>query len=129
MEKILSHQPVISGHDIWRKRLVNGLLAVICILVIISLAKSWYSYQQSKTIIDSSEEKYRQALEDNETFKRDLARSKSLDFVEKEARQKLNMGRPGEITVLLPTISPAEEPTPTPVENWGNLKKWAELFL
>jgi len=55
----------------------------------------------------------------------------SLEFIEEEARNKLNMAKPGETIVVLPpnlseTLNHSKIQTEAPLPNW---KKWWNLFF
>lgn len=62
-------------------------------------------------------------------LKRKLVQVESQEYIEQEARNKLNMGKEGELSIILPTISPFIEPSPTPIDMSTNFEKWIRLFI
>lgn len=80
-------------------------------------------------IIKEAEDRLERIKAENEKMQRDQARAQSSQFIEREARNKLNLGKEGEIVLLLPSISPVISPTPTPVDDSASWKKWLKLFL
>jgi cell division protein FtsB len=80
-------------------------------------------------IVKQSQGRIEDEKEIQDDLKRKLARAQSQEFIERQAREKLNLGREGEVVLILPTISLPPEVTPTPIDNSGNWKKWAKVFL
>ena len=49
-------------------------------------------------------------------------------FIEKEAREKLGLGKPGEVVVILPKVE--QRPSNAPAtEGKANWRKWWELYV
>ena len=112
-----------------RTKLLNWFLIFISLSLIVSVVRSFWSLSKGKRVIQETEEKLETTREQQEDLKRQLARSQSPNFIEKQAREKLNLGKEGEIILILPPISPIEEPTPTPIENLPNWQKWVKIFF
>ena len=105
------------------------LLPVILLpLILFSYTlKSWFHLQDRLNIIKSAQDKVIQEKEKKDSLERELARVQATNFIEKQARDKLNLGK--EIAVILPTLSLSPEATPTPPDTSANWQKWVRLFL
>jgi len=106
------------------------LLVILLPLFFFSYAlKSWTNLQERLKIIKTAEEKVLQENENKESLEKELVRVQGRNFIEQQARDKLNLGKDEEITVILPTLSVTSQITPTPIDNSYNWEKWLKLFL
>ena len=112
-----------------RGKLISLFLFFLCIVLFISLVRSWLHLAGRGDIIKLTQDKLEKEKDVKEDLERRLARAQSPDYIEKQAREKLNLGREGEVVVILPKISLPPEITPTPIDNSGNWMKWAKVFL
>ncbi len=80
-------------------------------------------------IIKEADDRLQKVTGESQNLQRELAQAESKDFIEREARNKLNLGKEGEIILILPPISPFLTPTPVPVDSSPNWQKWVKLFL
>ncbi len=111
-------------------------------IVLIFLFASFLVYSLTKQINESIKvgERLQSAADDvnklqetNRHLKEQLSSVEQPEFVEKTARNKLNMAKPGETIVLIPQeainqVLEAEKPPEIPpiVPNW---QKWLRLFM
>ena len=114
-----------------KSRVVKIILTVVGISLIISLSRDILRLLKASDQIRLAEQRVQQL----ETGQRQLLEKKeyfqSEEFVEEEARNKLNMAKPGETIVVLPPSSGAEEDkskskSQIEIPNW---KKWWQLFF
>ncbi|KKS46836.1 MAG: hypothetical protein UV09_C0012G0005 [Candidatus Gottesmanbacteria bacterium GW2011_GWA2_42_18] len=91
--------------------------------------KSWINLQERLKIVKTAEEKVLQENENKASLEKELVRVQGRNFIEQQARDKLNLGKDEEITVILPTLSVPSQITPTPIDNSYNWEKWLKLFL
>ena len=112
----------------FRGRLLSMILLLAVLTLVFNVIHSWRYLGSRGDVIKQAEEKLAESKKQNESLKKQLAQVESRGFIEKEARNKLNLGREGEIFVFLPSISPMLEPTPTIVENLQNWQKWVRVF-
>lgn len=98
-------------------------------MLIVNVIRSWQHLSLRGDIIRQIQDRLEKAEEQNEDLKKQLVQAESRQYIEKEARNKLNLGREGEMIILLPSISPPAEPTPTTVDTSANWEKWAKLFI
>ena len=91
--------------------------------------------QTFKTALEYSlkgiEEKIEGLKMKNQESKERLEYVKSEEFVEKEARDRLNMAKEDEVIVVLPEgfKTPKLQDSKTPDEDWPNWKRWLKLFF
>lgn len=113
----------------------NRVLQIIIISIgIILIVKLWGDIRR---LLGSSNQVklVQQGVEELEKENRQLQEKKkyyqSEEFIEEEARNKLNMAKPGETIVILPQnfedlINKDKNESSSALPNW---KKWLELFF
>lgn len=109
-------------------RLFNWLFLLIFIALSVNLVRSWWHLESRGDVIKEAKDKLLEAKEKQDELKRDLAKAQSTQFIEKQARDKLNLSREGETVVILPPITPVIEMTPTPTPALANWQKWVNVF-
>lgn len=62
----------------------------------------------------------------NEELKKEFQYVQSDEFVEKEAREKLGLGKPGETVLIIPKEEPSYAKATEGKPNWW---KWYELYI
>ena len=113
----------------------NRLLQIIIIIIgVILIIKLWGDIRR---LLEASNQikLAQQKVEDLEKEKNELEEKKkyyqSEEFIEEEARNKLNMAKPGETIVILPQnlddlMDQGKEETSPAIPNW---KRWLKLFF
>lgn len=104
-------------------------LVVVALFLLVNLIKSWAKLSDRLTLIKETKLKVTEEQEKKKDLERELAKTESSAFIEKQAREKLNMGKEGELTILLPTPVISTAPTPVQVDESSNWEKWVKLFL
>lgn len=98
--------------------------------LIVSLSRSiWQLYKAGDAVYEV--EKLRQVeLIRNLELKREIEASNSGDFVERQARDKLNMGRPGEVVLIVPDTGGQDDKKQDDkiIVSEANWRKWVRLF-
>jgi cell division protein FtsB len=121
MKKIMSK---IGGYAIW------GLILILALSVFKSIGRT----TQINAQIQAEKAKLDKIQSDNNKLQGELAQAQSPNFIEKEVRDKLGLGKAGEAIVVLPDADtlrklapqmPAEVAT-LPDPNWV---KWKKLFF
>lgn len=102
---------------------------IVSLYLIVSLVRSILQLWGAQGQVAEVEKVMQVELERNKILRQQLEASQSANFVEKAAREKLNMVRPDEVALILPELPKigmksgvlvaVEEP------NW---KKWLRLF-
>ena len=108
------------------KRLLHWLVLIIGIILIIELSRSVMDLLDKGKIIEQTQKRLERAKAKNKELKKRLAEVQSLAFIEKQAREKLNLAREGEVVVILPKITP--EPEIEEAKELANWQKWLKLF-
>lgn len=108
------------------KRILHWLILIVGIILIINLSRSVADLLGKGKIIEKTENRLSEAQKKNRQLKEKLAEVQSESYVEKQAREKLNLAREGEVVVILPKITPEPEvEEPREIPNW---QKWIEIF-
>jgi cell division protein FtsB len=112
-----------------KHKLISIFILIICVILIIQLVQSNLQLLQQGSIVDRFANQQKQLLEENKQLKKLFSQVQTEEFVEKEARDKLNMGKPGETVViisdsLLATKSASAAASEVPI--W---EKWKRLFF
>jgi len=111
-------------------RLIKIIIVVIGIGLIISLSRNIYrllkagdQVKLAQQRLEELEKEHQELLEKEEYYQ-------SEEFVEQEARNRLNMGKPGETVVILPpSAGEAGEISSSPAPELPNWRKWLKLFF
>lgn len=112
-----------------RYKIINWVLLFLTVLLFVNVIRSFKLLALRGNVVGDIQGKLQEEKDKQDNLKKQLARVESNQYIEKEARNKLNLGREGEMIVLLPSVTPVFLPTPTPVETIANWQKWMRLFL
>jgi len=93
------------------------------------VVRSWINLSRMGKIIEQTQEKLQQVKQQQEDLNRQLVKTESREYVEKEVRNKLNLSRENEVVIILPSVSPILQPTPTSIDALANWQKWVKVFL
>ena len=108
------------------KNIVVWSAIVIGILLSVNLARSVYDISRRESVLSQAKEELSQAHEENNRLIDELEYVQSPAYIEKQARDKLNMARSGETVVIIPDITPpSDENNDVKVPVW---RQWAEVF-
>ncbi len=117
------------------KRLVISVVLVVGSLFLIwSLARQTWGLWQAGKNVDLAQNELKELLLENQALKEQLVRVQSPDFIEKEAKDKLDYVTAGEVVVVLPQKQPVlklDNPTistqeTTPEPNW---RRWYQALF
>ena len=87
----------------------------------------WRLWKAGERIKQAEQEVRKQELENSELKKR-LAEVQSPEFIEKEAREKLGLGKLGEEIIVLPQQN-AISNIQYPISNEPNWRKWWKVYV
>lgn len=117
-----------------KKRVLRLLTLGLGIYLIVSLVQQIVCLWRAEEGIKMAQKKAEEARRENEELIGELKHVQSDEFVEQESRDKLGLGREGEMIVVLPqgllekeaekVKKDKEEPEKVP--NW---QQWKEVFL
>lgn len=109
-------------------KLAKQIFFVLLLLFLFSaLLKNIFNYYSKLQFYQDFKKEYDKEKKENISLQTQILKKKSLDELEKNIRNKLNLLRPGEVAILLPTPTPStNEATPTPAPNWV---LWWKVFF
>ncbi len=91
-----------------------------------SLIRNIFDYQKKIDFYKKYKQELAEVKKENINLKTEVLKKTAPYELEKTIRDKLNLSRPDELSVILPKPSPSPIPiTPTPYKNW---QKWRDLF-
>jgi cell division protein FtsB len=113
------------------KQIIFIVVLIISLFVINNLVHSIYSLWQKQDLLTSAQKDLEREKTLNKHLRDDLANVRQPGFIEKQARDRLLLVKPGEDIVLLDheliAGSPSAAPKPTPhTPNW---QQWWNLFF
>lgn len=113
---------------IFKSRLFKLLVLVASLILIVTLSRSVYNLWQRRDIVSQRARELARQKAENQRLKQKLSEVQTPEFVERQAREKLGLVKPGEVVVLVPkTEAGSEDQTATqPLPNW---QKWWRLFF
>jgi cell division protein FtsB len=114
-----------------RKKLFIFLISSLGLYLSFNLARgAWESYQNAGRLLDS-EKRLAQAQAENQSLKEELEYTKSDFFIEKEARDKLGLGKEGETVIITPPPSgdEADQEQKSPYEGLTIPEVWLKVLL
>lgn len=87
----------------------------------------WRLYKAGDKVVAARRE-LADAQAEQDKLKKQLEYVQSDEFVEREAREKLGLGKPGEEVIILPS-SPNLKPQATNPNTEANWRKWWKLYV
>jgi cell division protein FtsB len=96
------------------KKAVSWGLIILGVLLIINISKSILDLRGRTNIVKDVQKEYEQVQGEYNQIQKEYEKVQSPEFIEQEARNKLNMTRPNEIMVVPPEPTTVPSPTPTP---------------
>lgn len=106
------------------------IIAVIgCLMIINNLVRSIYSIWQKNSLATDAERELNYQKQEYERLKSELSYVRTQEFIEREAREKLFMGKSKESIVLGAQNQGPENLSNNRGDNKPNWKKWWELFF
>lgn len=107
--------------------LKKGLLFIFATFLFFSLVKNLFDYKKSVSFYEGFKSAYEKERKNNISLKTRALKNSDPYEIEKILRDKLNLSRPDEISLLLPEPTPAPKaitPTPQPIP-----LQWWDVFL
>lgn len=113
---------------------LNYVILFIVISLFFSLLRNVSRIKRTNLRVKEAEERVGKLWEENQKLEVKLEEVQSVQFVEKQIRDKLGLAKEGEVVVVLPDdeilrkLAPKyeEEEAELPDPNW---RKWMQLFL
>lgn len=108
------------------------VIILIGLVVSFGLVRNLYSIYQNSKFQDQAVRKLEKLRTENTKLKEEVTTSQEQSFIEREARERLGLVKPGEVVVILPSekeASPSAQSlteVKTPRSIW---QQWVSLFF
>lgn len=112
-----------------KRRVLTIVVVLVGVYFVVSLSRQVWNLWQGRDRLDLARERLQDAENENEQLRTELEYRQSYEFVESEARNRLNFTRDGEKIVILPqelNEPKGESETGSKRANWQ--KWWGLLF-
>jgi len=108
--------------------LIRKIIFITLVLFLLfSFSRSFFDYKKNTQFYTDFKNQYFAEKKKNLELKTQFLKKNDPHEVEKNIRNKLNLSRPEEKTILIPDISPTPVPlTPTPAPVY---LQWWEIFM
>lgn len=103
------------------------LFTLLIIFLFFSLTKNFFDFQKNKQFYQGYKDNYEKERKKNIELKTTMLKKSSFYEIEKIIRNKLNLLRPGELAIIIP--SPAISPSPIPVSPPPVYQQWLNIFI
>lgn len=112
-----------------KNKILGILLLIFGLYLIVSSGKSIIYLWNTGKRVDVAEEKLFKAQKKNQELKKRLAEIRSQEYIEKIARDELNLGREGESVIILPEDIQQQAESKPQIKSTSNWQKWYQLFF
>jgi len=89
------------------KRIIFLILVIFLVGIIVNLSISIATLWSKKDLLTTAQARLDKEQKEHTRIQQELKRVNDSSFVEEEARDKLFLGKPGDVIVLIPTASPS----------------------
>ena len=112
-----------------KSRLIMFFISIFAIAFIVSLSRSIYSLWQKGDVVSERVMALQKLQQENQRLKQELDEVESSEYIEKQAREKLNLQKVGEVVVVLPKNQPILNQPDSPSSSLPNWLQWYHLFF
>lgn len=111
------------------KRILFFIVVIASLVVINNLVHSIYNLSQKKDLITQTKAELNQEKQKNTELKKLVAESTKPQFVEEQARDKLQLVKPGEAVVIMPTMPEEHAAQNVSESEKPHWQEWLEVFF
>ena len=111
------------------KRLIAFIIVLVGLICIVQISRSIFNLWQKGDLISEQAAILKQKQAENDQLKQKLNQVESPEFIEKEARDKLNLQKEGEVVVVLPKTQELVLDDQNKGEKLANWQKWWKLII
>lgn len=111
------------------KKLYFTLIILILLSLIVNLTRQIIKLWRVGSTVEKKSQELVLLESRHEELKEILKRVRDPEFIEKEAREKLGLGREGEMMVILPPLEVSVQDSTEPTRQLANWEKWWQLFF
>lgn len=114
-----------------KSRIITLGVFLIALGFVISLTRSVYDLWRRGDVVEERALVRNQLKAENEALKEELENVESSDYIEEQARNKLNLSREGEVIVVLPPFLTSPEPIRNEKKSGSkpNWQLWRDRFF
>ncbi len=109
------------------RRTINLIITIIGILLIVSTVKATFFWWKNGERVGIKRLEVEKLERKNEELKNEWRRTQGREFVEKMARDKLNLVKPGEVVLIIPDERLAV--SSKQLDERKNWEKWRDLIF
>lgn len=113
-------------------RIIRLMVIVVSAVLIVNLSRSIWDLWRRRDILGERQAVLQRLEAQNKSLQSELEYAQSPEFIEQEARNRLGLGKEGEIVVLMPNDKfqmSNEKTEEKAIEYLPNWKKWWRLFF
>lgn len=107
----------------------SWILVILGLMVAIQMSLNIWKVYRSGRRISEAQKQLDEARKQQSQLQKDLTVVQSPEFIEKEAREKLGMGRPGEVVLILPKFPSAKYEAQSAKEKLATWQQWWKLYV
>lgn len=108
------------------RRLMSWVIVALGLLAAFQMSLNIWKVYRSGSRIDQASKALETAKRQQQDLQKNLNYVQTSEFIEKEAREKLGMGRPGEVVLIMPKFDTKPQETGEP--NLASWQKWWRLY-
>jgi len=112
-----------------KNRLIGFISIILGLYLIVTSGRSIVELWQRSKRAGEAEKSLAELKKQNNMLKNKLKTVQDNDFIEKVAREDLNLVKPGESVIILPEDLQKEKPTIPPPKPLANWQKWYKLLF
>ncbi len=113
-----------------RKKWQSWVILILGLVMIFRVGGNVVRLWKAGGWVEEAERDVKKAEEENLRLKEQLAEVQTPQFLEREAREKLGYGRPGEIVIVLPEQGSTQSSVPSTLEDQApNWVRWRKAYL
>ena len=105
----------------------KNLLLIILIIFALRSGFGIWKLWRTRSLVQDAQVRLEKARLENQRLTQKLAEIQSEEFVEREAREKLGLGKPGETILILPNQDARSQILD--ISSKPNWKLWWELYI
>lgn len=112
------------------KKLLFFIFILISFFIINNLVRSIVTLWQKQDLVVKAQEELEAKKRENQITRQKLSQVQSVEFIEKQAREKLLLAKQGENEVILPKeLTEGKKEAKLPKDTRQNWEKWVDLFF
>lgn len=112
-----------------KSRLIGWVFIIIGVVTAVRTGTNVYRLWKAGDQVIEQQKAVEQAKAENDRLKKELSRVSDPAVIEKEARDKLGYGRPGETIVIIPQSESTKSQIPSSKKEEANWRKWWDLYI